>query len=310
MATTQRTVDPEFKSVLRQQEINVLRFQPSFERFLAREPHPPAYRFDFNKVDEDVPVTVTLNGVVDRGGVIARQREAVELRFFAAAFDIPWVEEWIKTQHSGLPTPIQPLSNNESTRIINAIRRKMDDSAWKGDGFRTEDWDGAVDIPSAAATSTMTGDLSDDAGPKEFLRSIVQVRKVMENDLAAGRVVMAMDSAEALELARPFDATAPGGPSAVDLILNAVDEIVPVQNTNLNGIAVLHVQGNDNAAWIPTTPGGVEFVHGDVGRGEDVRIKVFHQAGFVYFRDGEGTPTGDGGSGDSRSFGKVDGLTS
>lgn len=310
MATTKRTVDPEFKSVLRQQEINVLRFQPSFERFLAREPHPPAYRFDFNKVDEDIPVSVTLNGLVERGGVIARQRESVELRFFTAAFDIPWVEEWIKNQHSGLPTPIQPLSNNESARIINAIRRKMDDSAWKGDGFRTQDWDGAVDIPTAAATSTMSGDLSDADGPKNFHKAIVQVRKVMENDLSAGRVVMAMDSAEAMELSRPYDDTAPGGPSAIDLILNAVDEIIPVQNTNLNGLAVLHVQGNDNAAWVPTTPGGVEFVMGDAGQGDDIRMKVFHQAGFVYFRDGEGTATADGGSGGSRSFGKVDGLTS
>jgi hypothetical protein len=284
--TSRGTVDPEFKIRLREQEIDVLQEEPSFERVLNRETIDPTYRFDYNTIQEEIPVTVTRNGELGRRGNITRERDNVDMWFFTAGLDIPWAERWIREQGRGgqpdQPSPVQEVSDQEAVRIVDAIRRKLDDSAWNGDGV--DNWDGLINIPTASETFTMGSNMTASDGPKEFVKAVIKAAKTAEDDEVSGSRTLGIDSAEAMELIRPYDESSSGGPSAMEMLNQVIDEMVPVQNANLDDLAVLHFQRADNAAFVHATPNGVELVKGRDEPGEPVRMKTFHLASFVDYR--------------------------
>lgn len=282
MAST--IVDREFLTQLREAEVDVLKFAPSWERVLARERVQPSYRYDYNKIAEDIHVEVSPNGVHGRESNINRERESAKLYFFLAKLGIPWVEEWFKENHGdALPRPIQPLSSQEATRLVQEVRRKMDDFFWVGGNGTGED--GMLDMDSSPTTAGSTLDTA--SGPKDFVKAVIASLRRGEEDLAQGRRVLAIDSKMLPELIRPYDESA-GGPTALSMVNELIDETVRVQNDNLDNQALLHYQSPDIATWLNSIPneGGVQAT-----MGEDMDnkvLKVFHHAGMVYYRDGEG----------------------
>lgn len=280
--------DPEWKTQLRRREVQKLKFSVSFDRLLPRETVDPTYKYEFDVLDDAIKVTKSTTGKSGARSIVGIDRADTDLFFYMAEMDMGnWADRWMADRRSAstLPIPIQTRVDprRAASLMLGDVLREMDTDFWT-----------TIVAQDAAPASIGSDPVTTVAGRQAFLETLHAELEAMSDTFVEGRVVLAVDRGKLFHFGMPFaysdnTGTATGsGPSLASLITAGQDgvpgiPIVPVNNPILAGKAVLHFQEQDNAAFLHSTPGGVEVQWGQVNDTEVLR--VFHHAGFVAYRD-------------------------
>lgn len=276
---------PEFRSQLRRREVQKLRTSITFDRVIRREVVDPTYRYEFDTLDDVVKVTKSSTGQSGAKSVVGIDRSGVNMNFYMAEMDFPWVDDWMQSQRSGSTLPTVP---NAGGRLINPARAA---SLMLGDILREMEADYATQLVAQDASPTSIGADTVDTpeGRLAFIQTLLTVMGESQDALAQGEKVLWVDDKAWLHLAAlPFaytdgTGTATGsGPTTADMLAKVNVRVVPTQSSVLNGKAVLHYADEDAVSFLHSTPQGVEVLFGQ--QGDNKVLRVFHHAGFVAYR--------------------------
>lgn len=274
--------DPEWKTQLRRREVAKLKFAVSFDRVLPREVVDPTYRYEWDVLDDAIKVTKSTTAKSGARSVVGVDRDNAEMSFYMAEMDFPWTDRWMVERRSAstLPIPVQGIVNPQraAALMMSDVLRELDTD------FYTQ-----LLAEDASPTSIGVNDVTGVEGRQAFLETLNTVLGDMADTFVQGQPVLAIDQKALFHFGMPFaysdgTGTATGaGPSLQELITRTGVQVVPVQNAVLDGKAIVHYQETDNAAFLHSTPSGVEVLWGMSGDNEVLR--VFHHAGYVSFRD-------------------------
>lgn len=277
---------PEFRTQLRRREVTKLRTALTFDRVIPREKVAPTYRYEFDTLDDVVKVTKSSTGQSGAKSIVGIDRSGVNMHFYMAEMDFPWVDEWMQSRRGDGTLPQVPTPGG---RLINPTRAA---SLMLGDILREMEADFATQLVAQDASPTSIGasPVSTPEGRQAFIETLLSVIGTSGDTLVEGERVLWVDDKAWLHLASmPFaytdgTGTATGsGPTTADMLNKVNIRVVPTQSSILNGKAVLHYADLDNLSFLHSTPEGVEVVFGQ--QGDNKVLRVFHHAGFVAYRD-------------------------
>lgn len=253
----------------------------------AIEPGNPALELTFDMLTEHIPVERWRSGNPRLGmGEIVSDTYQARSFFYGSEFNMPGWETWLYenvAQQNGGTADFGGDLNSERRRIDRRIRRHqeaieraIDDDYFNGNS--KIDFPGIINLDASPTDlhASATLKTADGSGRRAFLDVLTDLKSEAATDLTRGaRLVLAIGhDAEPYLDRRLGDGASFDGQTLRQALQGVVSSIVPVQNTAMNGKAMLHYVDRENVEVYDMTPGGV-IVRAQEDRIEGLRVRMF-----------------------------------
>lgn len=257
----------------------------------------PALDVKYTKIDHKVDVKRWRTGNPRLGTVaVAVGDDSIKMGFYGVELTQNWWENWLKANMIKEPNAAifdhrGVFDQRRLERLaVDEIERAQETDFY--DGNDEIGWDGMTTL--AGAATSLTSDLSTEAGRQEFYETIIAKKAEAKNPggddrRIVGQLQLAIDSEAMAYLDHLYDTASGNQRTALEYVAQAVggmQNIVEVEATSMAGKAMLHWKDAENVVAFNGTPQGVVLAtRGDANRGDDAHTRIFTNMGFHEFRD-------------------------